>query len=566
MRRSLAVLALLVAPVLTAPPAVGRAEVTSAPRLLVILVIDQMRADYIDKYGHQWTRGLRRLADEGAWFRTAAYPYMNTVTCPGHATIATGALPYNHGVILNEWWDREAGRAVPCTQDPGFPYISYARPLRGGASPRFLRLPTLADELRSQSPVRPRVASLAMKDRSAIMLGGRRPDVIAWYNMTAGGLLTSSFYGSSPVPFVQEYTSRHPVDADSGRSWTRAMPADRYLFDDDVAGEIPPAPWTPSFPHVLLDFHDGQPRLAYELWRETPFEDAYLIGLVRTTIDALRLGSGPGTDLLAVGFSALDHIGHDFGPWSHEVQDALFRLDGFVGELLDALDRAAGRDGYVLGFTSDHGITPIPEVAARSGIESGYISPADVEAKAQGALAAALGPGKHVAKVTHTNVYFAPGVSAKLKEHPSALRSAIEGIATLPGILRVVDGATLGGSTASASPLLRAAALSYDPTRSGDLILLPRPYWVIKGNDITTHGTANAADARIPLIFFGRGIKRGEYFQPASPADIAPTLALLAGVTMSSPDGRILHEALAAPHESSPALSGVEGRPSARRQ
>ncbi|MBI1874012.1 MAG: alkaline phosphatase family protein [Acidobacteria bacterium] len=545
MRKTLAVLALLVAAILT--QAAGRAQAPGAPRLLVILVIDQMRADYVDKYGHQWTRGLRRLVDEGAWFRTAAYPYMNTVTCAGHATIATGALPYAHGVILNDWWDRDAGRSVPCTQDPDFPYISYARPLRGGASPRFLRLPTLADELRSQSPIRPRVASLAMKDRSAIMMGGRRPDVVAWYNMTAGGLVTSSFYGPSPTPFVQDYTARHPVEADFGRTWTRAMPADRYLFDDDASGETPPAPWTASFPHVVQAFPGGKPQLPYELWRETPFEDAYLLGLVRATIDALRLGSGPGTDLLAVSFSALDHIGHDFGPWSHEVQDALFHLDGIVGELLGLLDRAAGRDGYVLSFTSDHGITPIPEVAARSGIESGYIAPAEVEAKAQAALAAALGPGKYVAKVTHTNVYFAPGVSAKLKEHPAALRSAIESIATLPGILRVVDGATLGLATAPSSPLLKAAALSYDPIRSGDLILMPRPYWVIKGEDITTHGTANAADARIPLILFGRGIKRGEHFQSASPADIAPTLAFLAGVTMSSPDGRILQEALAAP-------------------
>lgn len=556
MRRGLALLALLSVTVRIPPPAV-RAQATGSPRLLVILVIDQMRADYIDKYGHQWTRGLRRLIDEGAWFRTAAYPYMNTVTCAGHATIATGSLPYAHGVVLNDWWDRAAGRTAPCAQDPDFPYISYARPLRGGASPRFLRLPTLADELRSQRPVRPRVASLAMKDRSAVMLGGRHPDVIAWYNMTAGGLVTSSFYGSSPVPFVQEYTSRHPVDADFGRSWTRAMPADRYLFDDDVAGETPPAPWTPRFPHVVQDVREGRPQLRYELWRETPFEDEYLLGLVGTTVGALRLGRGPGTDLLAVSFSALDHIGHDFGPWSHEVQDALFRLDGFVGELLDLLDRAAGQNGYVLGFTSDHGVTPIPEVAAQSGIESGYIVPAEVESKVQGALAAALGPGKYVAKVAHTNVYFAPGVSAQLKEHPTALRSAIESVGTLPGILRVADGSTLEASTASGHPLLKAAALSYDPTRSGDLILMPRPYWVIKGGDITTHGTANASDARIPLIFFGRGIKRGEYFQPASPADIAPTLGFLAGVTMSSIDGRILHEALApAPRESpSPSLA-----------
>lgn len=550
--------ALLAAGVAQSPPA--RAEASahdgrSAPRLLVILAVDQMRADYIDKYGHHWTRGLRRLVDEGAWFRTAAYPFMNTITCPGHATMATGAFPYAHGIVLNEWWNREDGRLNPCSSDPEFPYVSYARPLGGGASPRNLRLPTLADELRTQSTIRPRVASLSMKDRSAIMLAGRKPDVIAWYNMTAGGLASSTFYGAEPVPFLKEFTTRHPVDADFGKSWTRAMPEDRYLFEDDVPGETPPAPWTPRFPHLVQHFPGQKPQLVYELWRQTPFEDEYLLRATLATIDGLRLGSGPGTDFLAVSFSSLDHTGHDFGPWSHEVQDTLYRLDGFIGELLDAFDRAAGRDGYTLALTSDHGITPIPEIAARGGLDAGYVVPAQVEAKAQAALEPVLGPGKHIARITHTNVYFAPGVLEKLKEHPGALRSVMDNIATLPGVLRVIDGSTLPDSVGSANRTLRAAALSYVPGRSGDLIVVPRPYWVIKGDDVTTHGSPNPADARIPLIFFGRGIKRGEYFQPASPADIAPTLGFLAGVTMSAVDGQILHEILAPmPRHTSPVL------------
>lgn len=543
-RQLIAAVALAAVSVMT-PPA-GRAQSARTPRLLVILVVDQMRADYIDKYGHQWTRGLRRLITDGAWFRTAAYPYMNTVTCPGHATIATGALPYAHGIILNDWWDRDAGRSAPCTSDAEFPYLSYARPLRGGASPRHLRLPTLADELRTQNAIRPRVVSLSMKDRSAIMMGGRQPDVVAWYNLNAGGLVSSTFYGAKPVPFLTEYTSRRPVDADFGKSWTRAMPAERYLFDDDVAGETPPSPWTPRFPHLVQSFPGTKPQLVYELWRQTPFEDEYLLGAVKLAIDTLRLGKGPGTDLLAVSFSALDHIGHDFGPWSHEVQDALYRLDGFIGELLDALDAAAGREGYTLAFSSDHGITPIPEVSRRSAVDAGYVVPAEVEERLQIVVAEALGPGKHVVRVGHTNVYFAPGVYAKLKEEPARLRAAMDSVAAMPGVLRVIDGPTLTDALASPDATLRAAALSYVPGRSGDLIVVPRPYWVIKGADITTHGTPNPSDARVPVIFFGRNIKRGEYFQPASPADIAPTLGFLAGVTMSSTDGRILHEILAA--------------------
>lgn len=524
------------------------------PRLLVIVMVDQMRADYIERYGHQWTAGLKRLIEGGAWFRTAAYPYMNTVTCAGHATVATGAFPNSHGMVLNEWWDRGQGRSVSCVHDPDFPIVSYAGPASGGISPRTMRPPTLGDELRAQSPTRPYVVSMSMKDRSAVPLGGHRPDVAVWFSNTAGGLVTSTYYRGAPVSFVKAFIDRHPVEADFGRVWTKALPEDRYLFEDTAAGELPPAPWTAAFPHALPasgDISAAQGTTAvtrarlFELWRETPFADVYLSRLAQAAVEALPLGRGPGTDVLAVAFSALDAIGHDFGPWSHEAQDALVRLDQTIGELLTFLDRRVGAGEYVVGLSSDHGVTPIPELSVERGIDSGRIRTADVTARLQRALEPFLGSGKHVARVNSGHIYFSPGVADQVRANPALLRATLESLRDLPGILRVIDGASLAAAD-TRDPIVRAAALSYDPARSGDLVIALRPYWLFRSEDsATSHGSANLPDARVPVILFGRGIRPGQYLQPATPADIAPTLAFLAGITMSSTDGRILAEALA---------------------
>lgn len=523
---------------------------TRPPRLLVLLVVDQMRADYIDKYGHQWSAGLRRLVTEGAWFRQAAYPYLNTVTCPGHATIATGRFPYAHGLVLNAWFDREAGRLVGCVDDPAFPIVSYGQPVGGGVSPRFLQVPTLADELRVQSAVRPRIVSLSLKDRGAVPLAGRQADAVVWLNAAARALVTSSFYTKTPVAFVQRFTTSRPIQADFGKVWTRQLPASAYLFDDEVAAETAPAPWTPAFPHLIDQGPSAPSGRVVELWRESPFADEYLVGLAEAAIEALALGRGPGTDLLAISFSTLDYVGHDFGPWSHEVQDVLVRLDASLGTLLAALDRRVGRGGYVAVLTSDHGVTPIPETITRKGVDAGRVAATEVISRIQRTLEAALGPGRHVARLTSGHIYLAPGVADRLRSRPDAWRAVQESLNDLPGVDGMIDAAAAQTSTSDGHPnhgVRRAAALGHDPTRGGDLLIMLRPYWFFRAEDATSHGSLSEHDARVPLLLMGPGIRAGHYFQPVTPADIAPTLAFLAGITMTARDGRVLHEALVPP-------------------
>jgi hypothetical protein len=224
------VLFLLVAFLAVVPPLVvaqsRQAPVSSAPRrprLVVVLVVDQMRADYVEKYRAQWKGGLARLVNEGAWFREAAYPYLNTFTCVGHATISTGTFPATHGLVGNAWFDRREGKSVACTEDASMPLIGYQRATEGGNSPARLAVPTFSDELRVQTSPLPRVVTFSLKDRTAITLAGHRADAVTWLSAGDRTWVTSSFYTKVPVPFVQRFTDRQPVDDELGKVWERSL-------------------------------------------------------------------------------------------------------------------------------------------------------------------------------------------------------------------------------------------------------------------------------------------------------------------------------------------------------
>jgi len=544
-RAAAAFLLLLAAAAVHAAPA-------PPPKLVVVIVVDQMRGDYINRYGFQWTGGLRRLVDGGAWFRRAAYPYLTTVTCAGHATISTGAFPRTHGVVGNSWFDRGLGATVGCTRDATVSTISYAAPVQGGEGPSSILAATLSDELRTQMPVPARVVTMSIKERTAITLAGHRADAATWFNPAAGGFVTSSAYTSAPVPFVAAFTKANPVTADLGKVWTRMLPAGRYLFADAGRGEKPPPFWTAEFPHALEAKGEVPDAQFFEAWESSPFSDDYLGRLAIASVDALKLGQGTGTDFLGISFSALDLVGHDFGPASHEVQDTLARLDRTIGALLDHLDRTAGAGNYVIALTADHGVAPIPEQAAPFGIDAGRLDGALVRQAAQAALASALGPGSYVVRSQYSDLILDPDVVEKLRRDPRALDEVLRALRAVPGVAAAFFAEQLDAHAAAGDRYARAALLSYYPGRSGDVIVMPQPYWFFVAADgtaqpgsATSHGTMYGYDQKVPILLFGKGVKPGEYARVVTPADIAPTLAYLCGVTLAHADGEVLGEALA---------------------
>jgi predicted AlkP superfamily pyrophosphatase or phosphodiesterase len=527
--------------------ALGAAAISTAqeaappsPKLIVILAVDQMRTDYLERYAAHMSGGLARLVKEGAWFTHGAYPYLNTVTCAGHSTIGTGTFPYRHGMILNAWFDRATGTSPTCTVDESATEISYSGlpPLEGDSAKKLL-VPSLGELVRKQGGGR--VVALSLKPRSAVPLAGHAGDVVAWFD-DRGGWTTSSVYGP-PSAVLQEFIAANPPAADYDKVWDRSLAPDAYQFADEAAGERPVIGWSRTFPHPLGRPGGSPGTDFYTRWQRSPFSDEYLGRMAEAMVERLELGRRATPDFLAISFSALDMVGHQYGPRSHEVQDLLLRLDATIGRLLKVLDDRVGRQNYVVGLSADHGVAEIPEQSTGSG----RLLPATVNTALQKALAAAVGPGPHGVVVNYTDIYLSMEARERLRQDEKARATVVAALAHLNGIARVFHGSEVSTAEARASsdPVLRAAALSYHPGRSGDLVVVPRERWLFS-DSATTHGSLYEYDQRVPVLVFGAGVKSGQYTSPATPADIAPTLAALASVPMADTDGRVLREALAA--------------------
>ena len=506
------------------------------PRLIVILVVDQMRADYLDWYGANLQAGLARLTREGAVFRNAAYPYLNTITCAGHSTIGTGSFPYRHGMILNNWFDRSTGKSPYCTDDPTMTEVSYngLSSVQGDSAKKLL-VPAIGEQVMKRGG---RSVAMSLKPRSAVTLTGHDATAVVWFD-ERGGWTTSTAFTKAPVPFLQSFIAANPLTADFDKVWEKSLAPSAYQGDDDVKSEGTTAGWTRTFPHAL-GIANEKSSAYYSRWQRSPFADEYLGRMAIASIDALKLGQGSTTDFLGISFSAIDGVGHLFGPRSHEVQDALVRLDRTIGTLLDHLDATVGRDNYVIGLSADHGVAEIPEQVGGGRVVSKAITQA-----VQGALVAALGPGTHVESTIYNNIYLSEPARRRLAKDRALREAALRAACTVQGVQYAFWGPDLASAAArrSADPVRRAAALSHRLDRSGDIILAPAENWIMS-TSVTTHGTQYAYDQRVPLILFGAGVRRGTYDAPATPADVMPSLSAIARLKIAPTDGRPLTTAL----------------------
>lgn len=524
------------------------------PKLVVLLVVDQMRGDYVDKFRSQWTAGLKRLVEEGAWFRDAAYPYAGTETCVGHSTISTGAFPATHGMVANAWWDRETQKVVTCTSDPNVKDIGYAGVIpsattTGGDSAARMAVPSFAEELKFQTGGTTRIVTFSLKARAALTMAGHKADAATWFD--SGNWVTSSPY--EVQPFIEEQAEKHPPKADFGKTWALSLPEKSYWYGEKARGAVPPDGWDLTFPHSLRGkAAASEPDIAFfSQWASSPYADTALTELAKKAVDTMNLGKSSGTDFLAVGYSAVDYVGHAFGPRSREIQDILIRLDKDLGDLFAHLDQKVGRSNYVVALSADHGVAPVPEDMQTTGADAGFLRLPELQAKIERALEPFSYPKPGVASVNGSDIYFAPGVYDKLLHDHAAMQAVLEAALSQPGVAAVYRAEELQNRPSTESPLVRAMALSYFHGRSGDLFIVPKPYWLMDGTPAgqkrisgTGHGVPYNYDQHVPLLLMGFGIQPGEYFQSVTPADIAPTLAALCGITLAPRDGHVLFEAL----------------------
>jgi predicted AlkP superfamily pyrophosphatase or phosphodiesterase len=446
-------------------------------RLVVVLVVDQMRADYIDKFSGHWTGGLKRLVRQGAWLRNAAYPYAETETCVGHATISTGSLPATHGIISNSWWDRRGKESITCTNDANAKDAGYGGLVKGSDSAANLLIPSFAEELKFQRGGRPRVFTFSLKARAAIMLAGHTADGVTWFDPDSGNWATSSAY--PVVPFVKQYVEKHPASEDFGKTWNLLLPASDYLYGQKALGSVPPRGWDQTFPHALRgdDQTNSTDRAYYQQWEASPFPDTYLVKLAEDAVKSEHLGQGADIDYLGVSFSSPDYVAHACGPRSREIQDELSRLDVDLGEFFSFLDRTVGFNNYVVALTADHGGTPIPADMETTEANAGWLSLAVVKQNIEASLAPFHYPTPAVAIVDDADVFFEPGVYDKLLADPPALQAVIGAIEEVPGVAGVYRADQLDGRPATDDPIRRAESDSFFEARSGDLLIVPRPYW-----------------------------------------------------------------------------------------
>ena len=513
---------------------------TNTPRLLVVVVADQMRADHVVTFQHRWKSGFQVLLNEGAYFPRAEFPYLNNVTCAGHTTIGTGAYPRSHGVVLNGWWHPDARQYLDCMSDPAAPHVTYGRPATSGSSAMRILVPTIADELRTNQPGA-RVVAMGLKPRSTIPLAGHS-GIVTWFDDRAASFVTAEPFSRTPVKEVSDFLAAEPFEKDLGQVWALQDREGTYRYPDVMIGERPTAGWTALFPHPLTG-RSGADAQFVERWQKSPYSDAYLARMAASLVDSLQLGQRDETDYLAIAFSALDMMGHDFGPRSREVEDLLMNLDTALGALITRLDERVGRERYVLVLSGDHGVAPIPEQ-----MQAGRVVTEDIQQVAENVLVARWGApasGRYVENVAVGHVYFAPGVFERLRGEPATLGAVQQAILAMPGVARVIHGDRL--SVTSDDPVTRAAAYGYYPGRSGALIVVPKEYWILElraDAEATEHGTMYSYDRRVPLFLLGNGIRKGRFPVRVSPADVAPTLAFLARVPLPTAEGRVLREAL----------------------
>lgn len=492
-----------------APPA-------GSPKLLLLIVLDQFRGDYLDRFASLWTGGLRRLLDEGAVFTEAHQGHAVTETSPGHASLATGCYPRRHGIIANYWDEPGKPRRVYSVDDPVH-----------GESPGKLLEPTLGDWLKQRSR-RSRVFAASGKDRAAVLLAGREGDAAFWYDEHEGEWESSGYYSGADAEWVDDFHDERLADHRFGSAW-RPLPVASETLAAVGIEPLGLGPLRPGFPHACGGLSVAPNERYYQQFYDRPWLDEYLTRFAERLIVEEGLGADDWTDLLALSYSTLDAVGHRFGPDSAEVLDILLRLDLQLGELLEFVDERIGLDNVVVALSADHGVAPVPELG-RSGGRRLTADGVLCFQQVNGRLGERFGEARWLlaGPFLNTAAIAEHGVERSLVEDEAVrLLEACEGVA------RVWRRSELGED---AEPAARLAANAFHSDRSPDLFVEFEPYFLPTWS-ATTHGSPHRYDTHVPLVLLAPGGRPLRDNAPAAAVDLAPTLAALAGLPPPDVDG-----------------------------
>lgn len=509
-----------------------RASVASAynghPKLVVIIVIDQFRADYLERYRSQFGEsGFLLFLDHGAHFTDCNYNYANTRTAPGHATLFTGAYSNGHGIVANEWWDSAKKRMVTSVEDDATKLVGDTSD-KPGASPHNLLADTLGDELKLATQGKSRVFSISLKDRAAVIPAGFSADAAYWIDPQSGTWITSTYYRNDLPRWVQDFNSSNRAAKYWDREWKNS--------NGDVLRST-----------AHRKNKDGSDAGFNEVVGSTPFANDYEIEFAKELVLYESLGTGHATDLLAISLSANDILGHQVGPDSPEMEEMAIALDHELEYFFNFLGHQIGLANIWIALSADHGVSALPDVAKNLRIPAANLDARELESQMNTALSAKFSPGHSASyiKLDYPVAWLDPNafgaVHVKEREAENAVGEELEQI----GLRGFFSKSQLAEGEAPNTPLGRKFLNSYSPEAGWYVMGIPQPYSVgiPRGTD---HASPYTYDTHVPLAFYGLPFAPGTYREHAEPVDLATTLASLLGINAPTHAvGRVLTEALA---------------------
>jgi predicted AlkP superfamily pyrophosphatase or phosphodiesterase len=517
----------------------GQTNVPNRPKLVVGIVVDQMRWDYLYRYYDRYTAdgGFKRLLNKGFTCENTFIPYTPTYTACGHTCVYTGSVPSIHGITGNNWYDNELKRTVYCTEDKTVKSVGTTTDA-GVMSPKNMLTTTVADELRLATNFRSKVVGVAIKDRGAILPAGHSANAAYWYDSKTGDFVTSTWYMNDLPKWVKDFNAQKLADKYFEQGWNLLYPANTYLQStaDEKAYEAKPfGADQKGFPYDLKRFIGK----SYGSISSTPYGNSLTAEMSKAAVLNEQLGVDDITDFLAVSFSSPDYIGHAFGPNSLEAEDGFLRLDKELGSFMDFLDTKVGKGQYLLFISADHGVAHVPGFNTENKLPGGTVDDGKWLKELESKLQAAFGASKLISGSWNNMVTLNHELIDSLKLDKKAVKKLIvDYLAHQPGVSRAFALDDL--NTVPLNETVRKMINNgYYPRRSGDIQFVLQPGYFDGGNTGTTHGLWNPYDSHIPLVWYGWGIKPGKTNRETYMTDIAPTIAAMLRIQM--PNGSVGH-------------------------
>ncbi len=503
------------------------------PKLVVGIVVDQMRWDFLYRYYDRYAAngGFKRMLNQGFSCENTFIPFTPTVTAPGHTSIYTGTVPAVHGIAGNIWWDNAQKRDVYCTEDKTVKTVGSDNNL-GLQSPRNLLVTTICDELRLATNFQSKVIGIAIKDRGAIVTAGHSANAAYWYDSQTGNWITSTYYMNDLPQWVKDLNAKKLVDKYYDNDWHTLYPLHTYMQSTADEKAYENKMFGTKLPYDLKKFKAKN----YSAIATTPYGNSITIDMAKAAIEGETLGADAITDFLAVSFSSTDYIGHSFGPNSIEQEDDFLRLDKELGEFLNYLDNKIGKGEYTVFLSADHGVAHVPAFMAENKLPAGKFTEGAMLEQLNQLLKDTFGIDKLVLNISNYQLILNNEIikADKKLNRKDVIDVSVDFLSKQESVLRAFDLNRIG-DVALPSRIRMMIENGYYPPRGGDVqIIFKSNYMENYSPTGTTHGMWNPYDSHIPMLWYGWGIKQGKTNRETYMTDIAPTLAALLHIQMPS--------------------------------